>query len=128
MRKGWDSLAPGYRARLERGGVSRAGYERGESIKSARGHAKTPEHPKAYNPKEFPTYHNERQKLVKDINQKKQDFFGASPKWNPQKAKASLAKYAPPMALLRWAMDADYGEWIDAIHDEPETYAFLGYH
>ena len=127
-RKGWESLSSGYRKRLEKGGISKSGYERGESLAKARGHAKTPESPRAYNPKQYPTYHNERQQLIRQVNQKKQDFFGASPKWNPKKAKANLSKYAPPMALLRWAMDADYEEWLDAILSEPETYAFLGYH
>jgi len=46
-RKGWDSLSGSYRERLERGGVDRAAYGRGESLSSARGHAGTPERPLA---------------------------------------------------------------------------------
>jgi hypothetical protein len=65
---------------------------------------------------------------VRQVVEKKQDFFAISPKWNPEKARANLAKYAPPLSLLRWALDAEYEEWIDAIRAEPETYAFLGYH
>lgn len=45
-RKGWNQLSPGYRARLEKSGISQRAYERGQSIARARGHAETPEHGK----------------------------------------------------------------------------------
>ena len=127
-RKGWDSLSAGYRARLERGGISKTAYDRGESLAKARGHQATPERPKSYNPRQYPKYHSERKELIKLVAQRKEEFFSASPKWNKNRSEANLAKYAPPMALLRWALDADYGEWIDAIRENPATYAFLGYH
>lgn len=46
-RRVWDRLSLTYQRRLERSGVDRTAYERGELLKSARGHAphKTPEHP-----------------------------------------------------------------------------------
>ena len=128
-RKGWDSLSDGYRARLQKGGISRSAYERGESLAKARGHERTPERPSQPKLKErYPNYFNERQKLINDVVAKKQEYFGTSPKWNPKKARANLSKYPPPMALLRWALDATYEEWIDAIHNDPEQYAWLGYH
>jgi hypothetical protein len=40
----WDALKPSYRARLERGGITRGKYISGESLSGSRGHAKTPEH------------------------------------------------------------------------------------
>jgi hypothetical protein len=127
-RKGWESLSPGYRNRLERGGVSKSAYERGESIASARGHQRTPERPSLSNPQQFPQYHSERQRLINAVNIRKQELFGTSPKWNPARAKANFTKYAPPMARLQWALDAEYEEWLDAIRESPEDYAFLGYH
>jgi len=127
-RKGWDSLSPGYRQRLEKSGIGKAGYDRGESLQKARGHAQTPERPKASNAQQFPRYHNERQKLVNAVNRKKQDFFGTSPKWNPQRAKANMSKHPPSLAKLRWALDASYEDWLDAIRESPEEYAWLGYH
>ena len=127
-RKGWEDLSPGYRSRLERGGVSRAAYERGESLKSARGHGRTPERPSLSNPQQFPQYHGERQRLVNAVNRRKQDLFGTSPKWNSAKAKANLIKYAPPMAKLKWAVNASEDEWLDAIRESPKEYSFLGYH
>jgi len=127
-RKGWDSLSPGYRARLEKGGVSKSAYDRGESIKSARGHERTPERPSLSNPQQFPQYHSERQRLINAVNARKQELWGTSPKWNPAKAKANLAKYSPPMARLQWALDAEDDDLFDAIHEAPDDYAFLGYH
>lgn len=42
-RKAWSDLTPAYRSRLERSGISRSDFERGENIRAARGHAVTPE-------------------------------------------------------------------------------------
>jgi hypothetical protein len=46
-RRVWDRLTPTYQRRLQRGGIDRTAYERGELLKAARGHSaeKTPEHP-----------------------------------------------------------------------------------
>lgn len=38
-RAGWDNLSAGYRSRLERGGITREAYSRGDSLSRARGHA-----------------------------------------------------------------------------------------
>ena len=43
-RKGWESLSPGYRKRLESKGITKSLYGRGHNLSSARGHAATPEH------------------------------------------------------------------------------------
>lgn len=37
-RKGWGSISPGYRERLERGGITEQSYESGASLSEARGH------------------------------------------------------------------------------------------
>jgi len=58
-RKGWQSLSPGYRSRLERKGITKAQYESGVNLSAARGHAKTPEHglKSAFsNPKKYENY------------------------------------------------------------------------
>lgn len=127
-RKGWESLSPGYRNRLERGGVTKSSYERGESITSARGHERTPERPSLSNPQHYPQYHSERQRLINAVMVRKQTLWGESPKWNPRKAQANMIKYAPSMASLQWAMDAEDWELFDAIRESPDEYAFLGYH
>jgi len=43
-RKGWTQLSPGYRARLQKNGISKAQYDAGKSLAKARGHSQTPEH------------------------------------------------------------------------------------
>lgn len=127
-RKGWDLLKADYRERLERNGISRSDYERGASLKAGRGHERTPERPSLSNPQNFPEYHSERQRLVNAVARKKQEIFGNSPKWNPAKGRANIIKYAPSMAKLRWALNAEPEEWLDAIREDREGYAFLGYH
>jgi hypothetical protein len=42
-RRIWDSLSDSYRKRLSRNGITREAYERGDSLKAARGHSETPE-------------------------------------------------------------------------------------
>lgn len=37
-RKGWDQLSPAYRRRLQRNNITRAAYEAGASLSTARGH------------------------------------------------------------------------------------------
>lgn len=37
--RNWDSLSGGYRQRLERAGVNRVQYERGDNLQAARGHS-----------------------------------------------------------------------------------------
>lgn len=40
-RKGWETLSPGYRSRLERGGITEDLYRRGASLVKSRGHTST---------------------------------------------------------------------------------------
>ncbi|ANZ18305.1 hypothetical protein O1L44_20820 [Streptomyces noursei] len=66
-RREWSALSDGYRSRLERKGIDRAAYESGASLKSARGHKETPEHPRdaARRPADFTAY---RVRNAKNIN------------------------------------------------------------
>src|SRR3954470_14006488 len=97
-RKGWSALSPGYRTRLEKAGISKRDYEKGQSIQAARGHAQTPERPKQG--KNFPKYQTERDRLVNLVTAHKQAFFGNRPIWNPKKAAARFRKDPPPMTAL----------------------------
>ena len=45
-RKGWANLSANYRARLTRHGITQSGYESGESLQRARGHAAKPGQPR----------------------------------------------------------------------------------
>lgn len=127
-RKGWNSLSPGYRARIEKAGLTKADYEAGQSLQKARGHANTPERPSRSSPTKFPKYHAERQRLTRIIAAKKQQFFGISPKWNPVRATKLITEKSPPLKYLRWASQADEMDWLHAIREDPTAYSFLGYH
>lgn len=61
-RRGWDNLSAQYRARLQRSGTTRRQYESGASLRKARGHAQTPEHPgQGVSRPEFQPYYQQRQ-------------------------------------------------------------------
>jgi len=127
-RKGWDSLSPGYRARIEKAGLTRADYEVGQSLQKARGHANTPEHPRQFDASKYPKYASERRRLTSQVEQKKHRIFSGGPKWNPNKSRAHIRDKPPSMKLLRWAINADEQDILNAIREDPETFYFLGYH
>lgn len=72
-RKSWESLSPAYRDRLSRGGITKSKYESGASLSKARGHAKTPEHPREAikNPQKFPGYKPKKEPKVSEEDNKK---------------------------------------------------------
>lgn len=126
-RKGWDQLSPTYRERLEKAGISQRDYESGQSIDKGRGHGKTPEHPRNYDPSKYPQYHQEREKLHRQLDRRKEELFGGRPRWNTQRAARNVRDKPPSLALIRWALKASDGELEDALRQEPDTFYFLGY-
>lgn len=134
-RKGWESLKADYRERLERNGISRADYERGASLQAGRGHEKTPEHPKSFDKERFQEYAAERERLTRELARRKEELFGDTPRdprhgprFHEERSLKNIRDQAPPLALMRWALTADRDELIDAIREDSETFAFLGYH
>jgi hypothetical protein len=127
-RRGWNALSPGYKARLQKAGITQADYEAGQSITAARGHLHTPERPTAGNVNKFSNYVSERNRLVRRITGHKQDYFGTSPKWNPVRAARAFKDNPPSMAKLRYWADLSREEWLDAIREDPGATEFLGYH
>jgi hypothetical protein len=127
-RKGWNSLSPAYRARIEKAGLTQADYEAGTSLTRARGHANTPERPSSYNPTKYQKYNTERNKLIAKVEQRKQELFGDSARWSKGRSDRIIREKPPSLALMRWALEADDGEIIDAIREDPETFHFLCYH
>lgn len=73
-RRSFDSLSDAYRRRLERGGIGRTQYERGDSLKAARGHKAgvTPEHPSDVknNSREYGRYMSDRANRMDKQRQK----------------------------------------------------------
>lgn len=134
-RKGWDSLRPDYRERLERNGVSRQDYEQGASLKKGRGHEKTPERPRYYDAAKYKEYHQRRSSLEKQLADKKKDLFGnrapdakGRPRWNAERSEQNIRENPPSLKMLQWALEASEDELIDAIREDDETFSFLGYH
>lgn len=133
---GWDALSADYRRRLENKGITAEQYNSGVPLKVARGHGKTPESPRRhYDPEKYRDYKERREDLERRLAEKKTELFGDrprdvrhGPRWNEERSAENIRKYAPSMKLLRWAIEASEDELIDAIRDDPDTYAFLGYH
>jgi hypothetical protein len=86
-RRLWDALSETYRKRLLRGGVSRGQYESGIGLSKARGHGKTPEHPREAlrKPDKYPEYVAKKGRakpgpterdLIRTVTDKKDRFFG----------------------------------------------------
>lgn len=127
-RKGWDNLSAAYRDRILKAGMTREDYEAGRSLSKARGHAQTPERPSSFDPKKFPKYASERQRLANDLVAQKKAFFNKRPKWNPIEAKKVIDKQAPPLKKMRKALSWTMEQWLHAIRESPAEWAFLGYH
>lgn len=86
-RKGWSSLSSDYRSRLERGGVSRSDYERGESLSTARGHGSTPERPELAESKpEYEGYRNLRNEII-DL---KRELWGGTGRFSEKNSRKEM--------------------------------------
>lgn len=134
-RKPWASLSQDYRDRLARKGITPEMHAAGESIRAARGHANTPEHPKdaVNNPEKFKDYFGERRRLVLQVARRKARLWGESHKFNSRRSQDIVnmgweGANVPSNAQLQWAIDADESELLDAIESGDEAYSFLWYH
>lgn len=134
-RAGWDSLSDSYRGRLERSGVTRSDYERGESIAKGRGHSQTPEHPERaeLHPDRYREYVRRRTALEQQVIAKKEEAFRGSPKWNATRAARNVHKVPhegftkpPSIRLMKKFLDEDFDyDQVDWADDE---WGFLYYH
>lgn len=127
-RKGWNALSPGYRARLEKAGITKRDYEGGHSLQSARGHSTTPERPSAASASKHGRYVSERNRLIAKVVGHKHDYFSGKPKWNPTKSAKAFKDNPPPLARLKYWAALTKDEWLDAIREDPNAIEFLGYH
>jgi hypothetical protein len=135
QRKPWESLSPRYRERLERKGITPSMHAAGESIRAARGHERTPEHPRegVAKPQNFPDWFTNRQALVRRVARRKQQLFGTSPKWNGRRNikvvnEGADGKHPPSIARLQWAIDASDAELMEALESRDIDDSFLFYH
>jgi hypothetical protein len=134
-RKPWDSLSASYRERLSRKGITPESHARGESIRAARGHENTPEHPREVltKPEKFRDYVSDRQNLIQQVARRKRRLFGLDHKFNPRRSNKVISAgwdggHAPSNSQLRWAIGADEDELMEAMTSGDEDYSFLWYH
>lgn len=99
-KRDWSSLSKSYQSRLLRAGVTKQAYENGASLKKARGHAHTPEHPEeAINPKnktKYRVYIDKLKKLQEEVIQRKEQVWGNRHKYDTKRAKANVMRGVPP--------------------------------
>lgn len=126
-RKGWTALKQDYRERLERNGIDRAAYERGESLAKGRGHEKTPERPTQKNiSRDYPQYYRERHHLIQSAAQQRYMAWGDRPKFNRNNAAKGLEKLT--INQLRWLATSTAGDIQDAVINDPKAFGWAGYH
>lgn len=138
-RKGWNELSDAYRKRLERAGITKGKYDKGESIKAARGHAKTPERPsEAYSVQgrsKFREYLERAGTLRKKVFDRKVRMFSDRFKWNEERSRqyvmnggSEVAK--PGVRELEAMLDLTDDEIEELIHDPniDDQWKFLWYH
>ena len=111
-RRDWNALSSAYRSRLVRSGIDKEAYEAGTSLKAARGHAETPEHPREAikNPSRFALYRKRRGGLQAQVWEKKKRIFEGNFKWHEGRAREYIyvgmaddegRKIRPSMASMR---------------------------
>lgn len=74
MARDWDALSDNYRERLERGGIDREAYDRGDSLSSARGHG------------------FDREGIIDRIQEHKIDMYGGKESFNPERSRKAIDK------------------------------------
>ncbi|WP_146051196.1 hypothetical protein [Streptomyces noursei] len=133
MARNWEKLDDNYQARLEKAGIDRAAYESGASLKSARGHRETPEHPRdaARCPADFTAYRVRNAKKInvltddglRRVRLDKADRSTVARHWNAAKlwAKKGQADKINAMAGTT-VQDVDTGENIPLAGASMELY------
>lgn len=138
-RKGWSELSDAYRKRLERGGLNKTSYERGDSIQKARGHASTPERPSdAYTLRgraRFRAYLERVGGLRKKMIDRKVQLFSNRFKWDEERSRTHIMEGGtdipkPGRMQLQAALDMTDDEIEELLQDPnvDEQWRFLWYH
>lgn len=151
IRRGWELLSEKYRSRLVKGGMTKARYEAGESLKAVRGHKATPENKRELekHPEKFEgykerqkKYREERKALVDRVIEKKKRAFEYTVMWNEESSKKfvrnpeymtkkhGLEVKKPTVAKLRKIDKMTLEEFIDYQYmvRRDDDWRFLWYH
>lgn len=118
-RRVWSALSSDYRARLLRKGITQQAYESGVSLKAARGHSQTPEHPEdaIKFPNRYQVYRGKLKKLQAEVVKRKELIWGNRFKYEHHRAKANVLRGVPPdfskpgIRTLQRMMDASDQDW-----------------
>lgn len=96
-RRVWSSLSSDYQTRLTRKGITREAYESGVSLKSARGHSHTPEHPEdaVKKPSNYALYRQRAASLQQQVIARKQALWDTRFKYNDIRAKENVMRRQP---------------------------------
>ena len=135
QRKPWESLSEAYRERLQKAGITAQEHAQGASIRAARGHENTPEHPREgiQKPEKFKDWFDQREALVQRVAARKRRLFGNSRKFNAERSRKLVregaeGKHPPSIAQLQWAVNASDDELLSALESQDYDDSFLFYH
>lgn len=151
VRRGWELLSEKYRSRLIKGGMTKARYEAGESLKSVRGHKATPENKRELekHPEKFKEYNErrneqrrERNSLIGRVIVKKRKAFEFALRFDEansrefvrhpkrMKFKINVDVKPPTMAQLRMVDKMTVDELIDFQYEVKveDDWRMLWYH
>jgi hypothetical protein len=118
--------------------MTRTEYERGASLKAARGHAATPERPsRAYQPQnreKYSGYLERRATLERKVAVKKQEIWGATENFNARRSQQNIHEMPTSGDPAKMANMARFIELGEDLFDEPDfdwdddQWEFLYYH
>jgi len=99
-KRDWNALSKSYQSRLSRKGITRQAYESGVSLKAARGHAHTPEHPEeiteSKNHSKYKLYIQKLKKLQEEVIARKEEIWGNRHKYNNPRARENVLRGVKP--------------------------------
>lgn len=115
-KRDWNALSSSYQSRLLRKGITQQAYESGASLKAARGHAHTPEHPEDVlkQPSKYKKYMNKLKTLQQQAIERKEAIWGTRHKFNDRRSRERILRGEKPtinkpgvVALTRFLSESD---------------------
>lgn len=146
-RRVWAALSSDYRTRLMRSGITQDTYEAGISLKKARGHSETPEHPieAIKQPSKYQKYRNKMGRLQQKVWERKQGLWEREFKWNGGRARRYVMTgdkkenvKQPGVIKMQQMLDMTEDELYEAVSEQAkrdaadpsgdDDWRFLFYH
>jgi hypothetical protein len=143
-RRVWSALSSDYRTRLTRSGITQAQYEGGASLKAARGHRETPEHPEEAirQPSKYQKYRNKMKGLQQQVQDRKEQLWGSRFKFHDVRSRSYVVGKekdvkAPGVKKMLDILSRSDDEWEQLVLDAAmagdevgvdDDWRFLFYH